>query len=116
MPGWGFVTWMATEGQGVPIPVCCWWCPACPPVPHPRPQGTEEDQGEELLPFLRCLYHREHQKAQWAVLGGLRVEEKGQRDTRTEKGVVVLPSRAVAAGITHCNAQRGDVFLLCISG
>lgn len=48
--------------------------------------------------------------------GRLKLKEKGKGDTRTEKGVVVLPSSAVSAGITHCSAQRGDVSLLGISG
>lgn len=34
------------------------------------------------------------------------MKEKGKRDTRTEKGIVVLPSHTVSAGVTHCNAQR----------
>lgn len=55
----GFVPLRATERQSHPMSVWCWWCPTCPPVPHPSLQGTEEIQGKELLPFF-CPYHREH--------------------------------------------------------
>lgn len=89
------------------------------PLCHSQaPKGWKRTRVRRCCLCLMPLPQRapEHPEAEEAGLGGLRLEEKGKRDTRTGKGVVVLPCHAVSAGITHRDAQRGDVFLLGIAG
>lgn len=46
------------------------------------------------------------------MLEGVRGKEKGKRDAVAEKGVIVLPSHAVSAGITHYNhTQPGHLWM-----